>query len=78
MRVHFCHKGTGAEEKERMEDFLVVEEVDGIESDLTRSVRKLASQLNRPSTQVKVCTCVYVTEILGVSTNVPFCSLREM
>ena len=76
----FCLQGTGAEEKERMEDSLVVEEVDGIEDDLTLSVRKLTSQLNRPSTEVKVCACVYVREILVVlvSAIAPFFSLREM
>ena len=60
-----------------MEDLLAVEDVDGIESDLTLSVRKLASQLNRPTTQVKVCTCVFVKERLEISTNTPFYSLKE-
>lgn len=55
-------KGAGTEKKEHMDDFLVVEDVDGTESDLTLSVRKLASQLNQPVTQEKVCVYICMKE----------------
>ena len=63
-----------------MEDVLVVEDVDGPESDLTLSVRKLASQLNQPLLQKKVCACMYVGEREAVFASITdaVCSLREM